>query len=191
MWACGRPAGGEPRVRNPSNGFWLALSISLTAQIARGVLFHPQCRAVAHRAAAAQALTQKVSPLASFRDFRLNDAITRALAEEKYLTPTPIQAQAISTVISGRDVIGIAQTGTGKTAAFALPILHRLAASPRPPVRKSCRVLVLSPTLELSGQIPTAFALTAGTCALEPRWRSAAYQWVDRSVRCSMAWMSL
>ena len=59
--------------------------------------------------------------------------------------------------MSGRDVIGIAQTGTGKTAAFALPILHRLAASPRPPVRKSCRVLVLSPTRELSGQILDSF----------------------------------
>jgi ATP-dependent RNA helicase RhlE len=59
--------------------------------------------------------------------------------------------------MSGRDVIGIAQTGTGKTAAFALPILHRLAASPRPPDRKSCRILVLSPTRELSGQILDSF----------------------------------
>jgi superfamily II DNA/RNA helicase len=59
--------------------------------------------------------------------------------------------------MSGRDVIGIAQTGTGKTAAFALPILHRLAAQPRQPVRKSCRVLVLSPTRELSGQILDSF----------------------------------
>jgi len=81
----------------------------------------------------------------------------RALAEEKYLTPTPIQAQTIPIVMSGRDVIGIAQTGTGKTAAFALPILHRLAASPRQPARKSCRVLVLSPTRELSGQILDSF----------------------------------
>jgi superfamily II DNA/RNA helicase len=87
----------------------------------------------------------------------LNDAITRALAEEKYLTPTPIQAQTIPTVMSGRDVIGIAQTGTGKTAAFALPILHRLAATPRPLVRKGCRILVLSPTRELSGQILDSF----------------------------------
>jgi superfamily II DNA/RNA helicase len=59
--------------------------------------------------------------------------------------------------MSGRDVIGIAQTGTGKTAAFALPILHRLAASPLPPARKSCRILVLSPTRELSGQILDSF----------------------------------
>jgi ATP-dependent RNA helicase RhlE len=95
--------------------------------------------------------------LTDFHDFGLNDAITRALAEEKYLTPTPIQAQTIPTVMSGRDVIGIAQTGTGKTAAFALPILHKLAANPRPPERKSCRVLVLSPTRELSGQILDSF----------------------------------
>ena len=95
--------------------------------------------------------------MTSFRDFTLNDAIARALVEEKYLTPTPIQAHTIPTVMSGRDVIGIAQTGTGKTAAFALPILHRLAASPRPPVRKSCRVLVLSPTRELSGQTLNSF----------------------------------
>ena len=81
----------------------------------------------------------------------------RALAEEKYLAPTPIQAQTIPVVMSGRDVIGIAQTGTGKTAAFALPILHRLAANPRPSARKSCRVLVLSPTRELSGQILDSF----------------------------------
>jgi ATP-dependent RNA helicase RhlE len=81
----------------------------------------------------------------------------RALTEEKYLTPTPIQSQTIPSVMSGRDVIGIAQTGTGKTAAFAVPILHRLAAGPRPPVRKGCRVLVLSPTRELSGQILDSF----------------------------------
>jgi ATP-dependent RNA helicase RhlE len=87
----------------------------------------------------------------------LNDAITRALTEEKYLTPTPIQAQTIPTVMSGRDVVGIAQTGTGKTAAFALPILHHLAANPRSLERKSCRVLVLSPTRELSGQILDSF----------------------------------
>ncbi len=59
--------------------------------------------------------------------------------------------------MAGRDVIGIAQTGTGKTAAFALPILHHLAAYARPPLRKSCRVLVLSPTRELSGQILESF----------------------------------
>ena len=95
--------------------------------------------------------------MTSFHHFALNDAITRALAEEKYLAPTPIQARTIPPVMSGRDVIGIAQTGTGKTAAFALPILNRLAGSPRPPARKTCRVLVLSPTRELSGQICDSF----------------------------------
>ena len=95
--------------------------------------------------------------MTSFHDFTLDPAITRALTEEKYLTPTPIQAQTIPTVMSGRDAIGIAQTGTGKTAAFALPILHRLATGPRPATRKSCRILVLSPTRELSGQILDSF----------------------------------
>jgi superfamily II DNA/RNA helicase len=100
---------------------------------------------------------QKAFQLTDFSDFELNDAITRALAEEKYLIPTPIQTQTIPTVMSGRDVIGIAQTGTGKTAAFALPILHYLAKNPRQPERKGCRVLVLSPTRELSGQILDSF----------------------------------
>jgi ATP-dependent RNA helicase RhlE len=93
----------------------------------------------------------------SFHHFTLNDAIIRAVVEEKYLTPTPIQAQTIPNVMSGRDVIGIAQTGTGKTAAFALPILHHLATSPLPLARKSCRILVLSPTRELSSQILDSF----------------------------------
>ena len=95
--------------------------------------------------------------MTSFDSFGLNEAITRAIAEEKYATPTPIQEQTIPIVMSHRDVIGIAQTGTGKTAAFALPILHHLAANPRPPERKSCRILVLSPTRELSGQILDSF----------------------------------
>jgi ATP-dependent RNA helicase RhlE len=93
----------------------------------------------------------------TFGNFELNEPLLRALAEEKYHAPTPIQAQTIPTVMSGRDLIGIAQTGTGKTAAFALPILHRLAADPRPATRRNCRVLVLSPTRELSGQILDSF----------------------------------
>jgi ATP-dependent RNA helicase RhlE len=112
----------------------------------------------AHHAAAAPARTKrKSSLLTSFTQFALNDAITRSLAEEKYLAPTPIQVQMIPAVMADRDVIGIAQTGTGKTAAFALPILHHLAGHMHPPVRKSCRVLVLSPTRELSGQILDSF----------------------------------
>jgi ATP-dependent RNA helicase RhlE len=95
--------------------------------------------------------------LSSFQDFGLAEPITRALAEEKYVTPTPIQTQTIPIALSRRDVIGIAQTGTGKTAAFALPILHHLFTNMRRPERKTCRVLVLSPTRELSGQILNSF----------------------------------
>jgi ATP-dependent RNA helicase RhlE len=95
--------------------------------------------------------------LTSFHDFGLAEPIIRALAEEKYVTPTPIQVQTIPLALSRRDVIGIAQTGTGKTAAFALPILNQLFANPRRPDKKTCRVLVISPTRELSGQILDSF----------------------------------
>jgi superfamily II DNA/RNA helicase len=95
--------------------------------------------------------------LTSFHGFGLAEPIVRALSEEKYVTPTPIQAQTIPIVMARRDIVGIAQTGTGKTAAFALPILHHLHADARRPQRKACRVLVLSPTRELSGQILDSF----------------------------------
>jgi ATP-dependent RNA helicase RhlE len=93
----------------------------------------------------------------SFNDLGLSAPILKALADEKYEMPTPIQAQAIPHVISGRDLLGIAQTGTGKTAAFALPILNRLAADPKPTPRRSCRALILSPTRELASQIADSF----------------------------------
>ena len=95
--------------------------------------------------------------MTSFQDFGLADPISRALKEENYLTPTPIQQQTIPIALTGRDVIGIAQTGTGKTASFALPILHRLLENRIKPQPKTCRVLVLSPTRELSGQILESF----------------------------------
>jgi ATP-dependent RNA helicase RhlE len=95
--------------------------------------------------------------LTHFKDLGLAKPLLTALAEEGYSTPTPIQALAIPTVLEGRDLLGIAQTGTGKTAAFALPILHRLAADPRPAPRRGCRVLVLSPTRELASQIAESF----------------------------------
>jgi ATP-dependent RNA helicase RhlE len=95
--------------------------------------------------------------LTSFNDFGLAEPITRALVDEKYVTPTPIQAQTIPLVLQGRDVIGIAQTGTGKTAAFALPILNHLNTKRLRPAQKACRVLVLSPTRELSAQISDSF----------------------------------
>ena len=95
--------------------------------------------------------------MTSFQDFGLADPIQRALKEENYVTPTPIQAQTIPIALTGQDVVGIAQTGTGKTAAFALPILHRLIHPRKQTAPKSCRVLVLSPTRELSGQILDSF----------------------------------
>ena len=95
--------------------------------------------------------------MTNFSDFQLNPAILKALGEEGYTQPTPIQVQAIPSVLAGKDLQGIAQTGTGKTAAFALPILHRLAATRREPMRRGARVLVLSPTRELASQIAESF----------------------------------
>ncbi|MBM6592566.1 DEAD/DEAH box helicase [Microvirga pudoricolor] len=92
-----------------------------------------------------------------FTDFGLAEPLLKALAAEGYEKPTPIQAQTIPLALEGRDVCGIAQTGTGKTAAFALPILNHLAKTPKPLPRKGCRVLVLSPTRELAGQIADSF----------------------------------
>ena len=95
--------------------------------------------------------------LTEFQSFGLAEPIARALAEENHLVPTPIQSQTVPLAMTGRDIVGIAQTGTGKTAAFALPILHKLSAGRTSPERKSCRVLVLSPTRELSSQILDSF----------------------------------
>ena len=95
--------------------------------------------------------------LNSFHELGLAAPITRALAEENYTTPTPIQKEAIPHVLARRDLVGIAQTGTGKTAAFALPILNHLLAQPMRREPRFCRVLVLSPTRELSGQILESF----------------------------------
>jgi ATP-dependent RNA helicase RhlE len=95
--------------------------------------------------------------LVDFSDLGLSQPILTALAAEGYLEPTPIQRQAIPPALRGQDLCGIAQTGTGKTAAFALPILQRLAAIPRRPVPRTCRALVLSPTRELASQIADNF----------------------------------
>jgi ATP-dependent RNA helicase RhlE len=114
-----------------------------------------------------------------FSELGLAEPVVRAVQAAGYETPTPIQAQAIPLVISGGDLLGVAQTGTGKTAAFALPILHRLLQSvpwtpssgrpdghvgnvahgrPRSQDRRKIRVLVLSPTRELAVQIGESFA---------------------------------
>ena len=91
--------------------------------------------------------------MTTFSDFGLAEPILKALAGEGYETPTPIQTQAIPLVLEGRDLLGIAQTGTGKTAAFSLPILDRFARDQKPRQPRSCRALILSPTRELASQI--------------------------------------
>ncbi len=94
-----------------------------------------------------------------FDDLQLIDPLLRAVRAEGYETPTPIQQQAIPHVLVGRDLLGCAQTGTGKTAAFALPILQRLSALRRGrPTPRTPRVLVLTPTRELATQIGDSFA---------------------------------
>jgi ATP-dependent RNA helicase RhlE len=95
--------------------------------------------------------------MTTFSDLGLNAQLLKSLATEGYSSPTPIQAQAIPGVLSGRDLLGVAQTGTGKTAAFALPILQRLMDDRRPPMRGGTRVLILSPTRELAAQIAESF----------------------------------
>jgi len=93
----------------------------------------------------------------SFADLALIEPIRSALSLENYKQPTPIQAEAIPPLLAGRDLCGIAQTGTGKTAAFALPMLQRLAAEATPRRRFSPRALVLAPTRELAIQIGDSF----------------------------------
>jgi ATP-dependent RNA helicase RhlE len=95
--------------------------------------------------------------LTNFSDFGLAGPIMLALADEGHQEPTPIQISAIPPLMAGRDLLGIAQTGTGKTAAFALPILHRLSQSPRATQRGDCRILVITPTRELAAQVHERF----------------------------------
>ncbi|MFA9200768.1 MAG: DEAD/DEAH box helicase [Cypionkella sp.] len=89
----------------------------------------------------------------SFEQLGLSQPILQALDQKGYTTATPIQTQAIPLVLAGRDLLGIAQTGTGKTAAFMLPAIDRLREAGKPTPFKSCRMLVLAPTRELAGQI--------------------------------------
>lgn len=93
-----------------------------------------------------------------FQDLNLMEPLLRAVTAEGYTQPTPIQVQAIPPVLAGRDLIGCAQTGTGKTAAFALPILQRLTETLGNRQRGVIRALVLSPTRELASQIGDSFA---------------------------------
>src|SRR6476620_9062548 len=91
----------------------------------------------------------------SFNELGLSEAIVRAISENGYTSPTPIQKQAIPAVLKGGDLLAGAQTGTGKTAGFTLPILQRLSSTPAKPGprAKSVRTLVLTPTRELAAQV--------------------------------------
>ncbi|GGD53090.1 DEAD/DEAH box helicase [Erythrobacter arachoides] len=91
--------------------------------------------------------------MTQFSDLGLSQPVLQALDMKGYSTPTPIQEQAIPAVLEGRDLLGIAQTGTGKTAAFMLPSIDRLRSADNRVPFKSCRMLVLAPTRELAGQI--------------------------------------
>ncbi len=93
----------------------------------------------------------------TFHDLPLAEPLHRALGEHDYQTPSPIQAQAIPVILEGRDLLGSAQTGTGKTAAFALPILHRLHTRPRQLESQEVRALILVPTRELAVQVDRSF----------------------------------
>ena len=91
--------------------------------------------------------------MSDFKSLNLAAPITAALEELGYTTPTPIQAQAIPDVLKGRDLMGIAQTGTGKTAAFSLPLLNHICVNDQEPPKKGARALILTPTRELASQI--------------------------------------
>ena len=92
-----------------------------------------------------------------FEDLNISEPLQRALIKEGYSTPTPIQAEAIPHLLKGEDLMGIAQTGTGKTAAFVLPVLQRMAETQKVAAPGVPRALVLAPTRELAAQIDESF----------------------------------
>ena len=94
----------------------------------------------------------------TFKNLKLIEPLLEAVAKQGYTVPTPIQEQAIPHILQGKDLIGIAQTGTGKTAAFVLPLLQIMSQSPRRIIPRSPRTLVLAPTRELAAQIDESFA---------------------------------
>ncbi len=102
-------------------------------------------------------MTDTQTPTNAFESLGLNSGLLTALKAAGYEKPTPIQSKAIPHVMKGADLLGIAQTGTGKTAAFALPILHRLSENRIKPLPRTTRALILSPTRELATQIADSF----------------------------------
>ena len=95
--------------------------------------------------------------MTNFDSLGLSKELLRAVEYQGYTTPTPVQVQSIPPLLAGRDVLGVAQTGTGKTAAFALPVLQIMSRS-KPQGRRHIRALILSPTRELAAQIEERFS---------------------------------
>jgi ATP-dependent RNA helicase RhlE len=91
--------------------------------------------------------------LTEFNTLGLSQPLLRALSDENYVEATPIQSKVVPAMLAGRDILGTAQTGTGKTAAFVLPLLHRIHADAMRPEPKGCSALILAPTRELANQI--------------------------------------
>jgi ATP-dependent RNA helicase RhlE len=102
-------------------------------------------------------MMNKTSHTTTFESLGLSRPVLDALAAEGYREPTPIQSKAVPHILAGRDLFGCAQTGTGKTAAFALPLIERMMDKPKERAARRCRVLVLAPTRELAGQIHESF----------------------------------
>ncbi len=103
----------------------------------------------------------------TFSELGLSAPLLRSLADEGYTTPTPIQAKAIPHILDGRDLFGCAQTGTGKTAAFALPLIEQMRAKATQPAPRRCRTLVLAPTRELAAQIHESFLAYGRHCGIQ------------------------
>ena len=102
--------------------------------------------------------------MSEFDTLGLNPTLLKALVKAGFTQPTPIQVRAIPEVMAGRDIMGLAQTGTGKTAAFGLPVVHRIMEIGRAPQQKTVRALILAPTRELVNQIADNLsAFTRGT----------------------------
>ena len=135
----------------------------------------------------------------TFAELGVAQPLLRALEAESYHTPTPIQTRAIPALLEGKDMLGVAQTGTGKTAAFALPLLQQLAAKRQAAGPRRTRVLVLAPTRELAIQISDSFrtygrhlglrhTVILGGVGHQPQikaWPAASIRWWRRRAACS------
>ena len=125
----------------------------------------------------------------TFNDLKLSAPLLKAVSEAGYETPSPIQASAIPPVLEGRDLMGCAQTGTGKTAAFALPMLDRLSAA-APRKKGAVRALILTPTRELALQIGESFDAYGKYLKLRAPSSSAAWARPRRWRPSERAWTS-